>query len=147
MCTAASYLSRDFYFGRNFDYEISYNETIRITPRNYPLSFKTQDTIKSHYAFIGVTAGIDAYPLYYDATNEKGLSIAGLNFAGNAYYHEMDDEKTNIAPFEIIPWILSQCASVSEALELLKDMNVVNIAFSDQLPNSDLHWMIADRKS
>ena len=26
MCTAASYLSRDFYFGRNFDYEISYNE-------------------------------------------------------------------------------------------------------------------------
>ena len=59
----------------------------------------------------------------------------------------MDDEKTNIAPFEIIPWILSQCASVSEALELLKDMNVVNIAFSDQLPNSDLHWMIADRKS
>ena len=147
MCTAASYLSRDFYFGRNFDYEISYNETIRITPRNYPLSFKTQDTIESHYAFIGVTAGIDAYPLYYDATNEKGLSIAGLNFAGNAYYHEMDDEKTNIAPFEIIPWILSQCASVSEALELLKDMNVVNIAFSDQLPNSDLHWMIADRKS
>ena len=60
MCTAASYLSRDFYFGRNFDYEISYNETIRITPRNYPLSFKTQDTIESHYAFIGVTAGIDA---------------------------------------------------------------------------------------
>ena len=55
MCTAASYLSRDFYFGRNFDYEISYNETIRITPRNYPLSFKTQDTMESthiHYTMM-----------------------------------------------------------------------------------------------
>ena len=24
------------------------------------------------------------YPLYYDAINEKGLGMAGLNFVGNA---------------------------------------------------------------
>lgn len=28
----------------------------------------------------------DGYPLYYDAMNEKGLCMAGLNFVGNAAY-------------------------------------------------------------
>ncbi len=146
MCTAANYLSKDHYFGRNFDYEISYNEKVTITPRNYPLSFKKEETIESHYAFIGITAGIDVYPLYYDASNEKGLSIAGLNFADNAYYHEVDEEKINIAPFELIPYLLAKCANVDEALELLADMNIVDINFSDELPNSTLHWILSDRE-
>ena len=29
---------------------------------------------------------LDDYPLYYDAVNEKGLGMAGLNFVGNACY-------------------------------------------------------------
>lgn len=28
------------------------------------------------------------YPLYYEAVNEKGLGIAGLNFVGNAQYNK-----------------------------------------------------------
>ncbi len=31
------------------------------------------------------------YPLYYDAMNEKGLGMAGLNFVGNAAYAEPVD--------------------------------------------------------
>ncbi len=147
MCGAANYLSGDHYFGRNFDYEISYNERITVTPRNYPLKFRKIDTIENHYAFIGITAGIDEYPLYYDATNEKGLSIAGLNFEGNAYYADVDENKTNIATFELIPWILSQCVRVEDVKELLKDVNICNINFSSQLPASELHWIISDRNN
>ncbi len=33
------------------------------------------------------------YPLYYDAINEKGLGMAGLNFVGNAVYQELSNEK------------------------------------------------------
>ncbi|EOJ0486366.1 linear amide C-N hydrolase, partial [Campylobacter jejuni] len=40
MCTAITYVSKDHYFGRNFDYEISYNEVVTITPRNYKFSFR-----------------------------------------------------------------------------------------------------------
>jgi len=29
---------------------------------------------------IGMAYVVDDYPLFYDATNEKGLSIAGLKF-------------------------------------------------------------------
>ena len=145
MCTAANYLSKDHYFGRNFDYELSYNEKITITPRNYPLKFRVENTIENHYAFIGITAGIDVYPLYYDATNEKGLSVAGLNFSDFADYKKVDKSKVNVASFEFIPWILSQCSNVEEARKLLKNLNIVDIQFSDELPNSSLHWIISDR--
>ena len=90
MCTGINYNTKKHYFGRNFDYELSYHERVCITPRNYEFKFRMAKEIKSHYAIIGIAAGIDEYPLYYDACNEKGLAIAGLNFEGNAVY---SDEK------------------------------------------------------
>ena len=38
--------------------------------------------------------------------------MAGLNFVGNASYSDVQSEVDNIAQFEFIPWILSQCSSV-----------------------------------
>ena len=146
MCTATNYITDNHYFGRNFDYEISYNERVTITPRNYNFKFKKIDDIKSHYAIFGITAGVDEYPLYYDACNEKGLAIAGLNFAGNAVYREFKEDMINITPFEFIPFLLGKAESVSEALELLSNINLVNINFSDELPLSPLHWMLSDAK-
>ncbi len=96
---------------------------------------------------IGIAAGVAEYPLYYDAVNEKGLGIAGLNFPENAVYNEFQEGKENVTPFEFIPWILGQCATVEEAKALLAKVNLVKINFSEELPLSPLHWMIADKKS
>ena len=145
MCTASNYITESHYFGRNFDYEISYNERVTITPRNYEFKFRKIEDIKSHYAIIGIAAGIDGYPLYYDACNEKGLAIAGLNFEGNACYLEYDESMVNITPFELIPYVLGNASSVSEARKLLEDVNLVNINFAEELPLSPLHWMISDK--
>ncbi|WP_407393687.1 choloylglycine hydrolase [Methanobrevibacter sp.] len=144
MCTASNYLTDNHYFGRNFDYEISYNEQVIITPRNYEFIFRKIDDIKSHYAIIGIAAGIDEYPLYYDACNEKGLAIAGLNFSGNAVYQEYKEGMINVTPFELIPYILGCAGSVGEARKLLEEINLVNINFADELPLSPLHWMLSD---
>lgn len=144
MCTASNYITDNHYFGRNFDYEISYNERVTITPRNFKFEFRKIDAMESHYAIIGIAAGIDGYPLYYDACNEKGLAIAGLNFAGNAVYREVEEDMVNITPFELIPYLLGKAASVSEARELLAEINLVNINFADELPLSPLHWMMSD---
>ena len=146
MCTASNYITDDHYFGRNFDYEISYNERVTITPRNYKFEFRKIDDLESHYAIIGIAAGIDSYPLYYDACNEKGLAIAGLNFAGNAVYKEFDEDMVNVTPFELIPYLLGQASNVAEARKLLAEINLVNINFADELPLSPLHWMISDGK-
>ena len=144
MCTAATYKTKDFYFGRTLDYEFSYGDEVTITPRNYPLKFKKKETITNHYAMIGMAHVIDNYPLYYDAINEEGLGIAGLNFLGNADYKEEKIGKDNITQFEFIPWILSQCKTVKEAKNLIQKMNFLNIPFNDQLPLAQLHWIISD---
>ena len=85
MCTAATYQSKDFYMGRTLDYEFSYGEEIAVMPRNYPLAFRFDGKLEHHYAIIGM-AHMAGFPLYYDAVNEKGLGMAGLNFVGNAVY-------------------------------------------------------------
>lgn len=145
MCTAITYKKKDHYFGRNLDLEFSYKETVTITPRNYPFQFRCVSDMNSHYAIIGMAYVVENYPLYYDATNEKGLSMAGLNFPGNADYKEVVDGKDNISPFELIPWILGQCKELCEVKVLLQKMNLVKIDFSEELPLSPLHWMISDK--
>ncbi len=147
MCTAANYLTKCHYFGRNFDYEISYNERVCITPRNYPLIFREVGDIKTHQAIIGITAGIDEYPLYYDACNEKGLAMAGLNFPDYCDYKSLDESKINIASFEIIPYILSKANNIQDAKKLLENLNISDEKFSSKLPPSPLHWIISDRNT
>lgn len=144
MCTAITYKTKDFYFGRTLDYEYSYKEEITITPRNYKFYFKNESIITNHYAIIGMAYVAENYPLYYDAINEKGLGMAGLNFVGNAYYNESIQGKDNIAQFEFIPWILSQCSTANEARKLIQKINILNIPFSSQLPLAKLHWLISD---
>ncbi len=147
MCTAITYNTKDHYFGRNFDLEYSYKETVTITPRNYPFKFRKQKEIKKHYAMIGMAYVENNYPLYYDAINEKGLGMAGLNFPGNADYKEEKENMDNIAPFEFIPWVLSQCSNIEEAKQLLEKINIAKINYSENLPASPLHWIISDKNS
>ena len=145
MCTAATYRTKDHYFGRTLDYEVSYGEEVVVTPRNFPFHFRHMGGLSSHYAIIGMATVAGEYPLYYDATNEKGLSMAGLNFPGNADYKPLAEGKDNVATFELIPWLLGQCATVEEAKAYLARMNLANTPFGPQFPVSPLHWIIADR--
>ena len=146
MCTAATYKTKDFYFGRTLDYDFSYEEEVTVTPRNYPFHFVEEGSRNVHYALIGMAYVMEDYPLYYDAVNEKGLGMAGLNFVGNAAFWDKVDGKDNIAQFEIIPWVLCQCATVREARTLVERMNLLNVSFHDKLSLAQLHWLISDRE-
>lgn len=145
MCTAVNYTAKDHYFGRNLDLEFSYNETVTVTPRNFPFVFRKVPELKTHHAIIGIATVAEGYPLYYDATNEKGLSMAGLNFPDNADYKPELQGRINVTPFEFIPWILGQFESVDEVKGALKNMSLINISFSEEFPLSPLHWIISDR--
>ena len=145
MCTAATYKTKDFYFGRTLDYDFSYGDEITVTTRNFPFSFRHMDSCKTHYAMIGMAHIANGYPLYYDAVNEKGLCMAGHNFVGNAAYADLSEGRDNVAQFEFIPWILGKCASVAQARSALSNMNLVGTDFSSALPSAQLHWLIADK--
>ncbi len=146
MCTAAVLQGRDFYFGRNLDLDCSYHEEIVVTPRKYPFRFRRAREIASHYAMIGMAYVAEDYPLYYEAVNEAGLSMAGLNFPGNADYKPLVEGADNISPFEFIPWILSQCATLDQAREKLERLNLVSIPFNGELPLATLHWIISGKE-
>ena len=144
MCTAATYCNGDFYFGRNLDYEFSYGEHVTITPRNYPIRLHG-GALDRHYAMIGMAHIQDDYPLYYDAVNEKGLCIAGLNFVGNAVYPPVTQGVASVPQYALIPWLLGTCATVAEAHNALARVVVDNTPFAPELPCAQLHWLVADR--
>lgn len=141
MCTA---IFDNGFFGRTLDLECSYGESVVITPRGYRFKYLYENDTGDN-AIIGVAHIENGVPLYYDAMNENGLCIAGLNFPKYAVYQPHIEGKINIASFELIPFILRNCDSVKDAIEILKDINITNDSFSENLPASPLHWMIADK--
>ena len=145
MCTAATLTTSDHYFGRNLDLEVSFGEGVTITPRNFEFEFRRAAPLTTHHAIIGMATISDGYPLYYDATNEHGLSMAGLNFPENAVYFPEVGDARNITPFEFIPWILGQCESIDDVKGALDGLSLLDVSFSEQFPLSPLHWIIADR--
>ncbi len=151
MCTAAACTAGDLYFGRTLDYDCAYGEEIVVTPRGYALELGGPAPLKSRWAMIGMahvaaqTPGGPAWPLYYEAANEKGLCIAGLNLAASAAYAAPLPGRENIAPWQLIPWLLGQCASLAEARGPLARLNLIDAPFSPALPTARLHWLIADK--
>ena len=146
MCTAIHLIKNGHYFGRNLDLEYHYNEAITVTPRNFDFKFKAPFLNNERYAIIGMVTTVDGYPLYYDAANEMGLSIAGLNFPNNAFYNKSKPDALNVSPFELIPYLLSQCANINEALKSLEGINLENRNFNEKYPLTPLHWMLADKE-
>ena len=142
MCTA---ISPNGFFGRNLDREYGFQQQVVITPRNLPLIFRKAQTIHIPHAYIGMATVDHGFPLYFDGLNEQGLCIAALDFPQNAYYPQPDEGITNIAPFEFIPWILSQCGTVDEVTDLMKKTQISDISYSASFPQSPLHWLVADK--
>ena len=147
MCTALTYKTENFYFGRTLDHDFSYGQTVTVTPRRYVLNFRDERAFQKHYAIIGMAYVADGYPLYFDAVNEKGLGVAALKFVGSAHYNGCISGKTNISYFEFITWVLGQFSSVSALRSELSNTNITSVPFSKRLPVAKLHWLVADREN
>lgn len=143
MCTAISYRSNKFYFGRTLDHDESYEEEVTVIPRHFPLPHLSRPA--DHYAIVGMAHIVNNYPLLYDGVNEKGLAMAGLNFVGFSHYSAPGDDANNIPAYAFISSILGACASVVEVKSFLENIRITNENYSDDLPSPHLHWIIADK--
>lgn len=141
MCTAIVYKDKDTYLGRNLDLHFHYSESVTITPRNFPFPWD------SGYAIIGIATIQKDYPLYYDAVNEMGLAMAGLNFPGICYYPPQCKNKDCIAPYEFIPWVLSRFSCAKEAVQAIRRIRLADIPFSPEFPPTPLHFILCDKES
>ncbi len=147
MCTVIAMQGEHFYFGRNMDIDVHFGEQIVALPRKVKFDFRMTEPSCMHHSILGMASVMDETALFADACNEKGLCMAGLNFSINAYYEPTPRAgKLNLAPFELIPWVLGRCATVQQAREALADLCLVDIRFRQDIPNAPLHWIIADAK-
>ena len=144
MCTAFSWQGR--YFGRNLDLEYHYREAVVTLGRRFVLPFRHLPAMGEHYAIIGIATVEEGYPLFYDAMNEHGLCVAALHFVKNAYYQKESTGKTPLAPYELIPYLLSRCRTVEEAARELMGISLVATPFSEKLPLSELHFLLSDKE-
>lgn len=78
---------------------------------------------------------------------KKALEWQDLTLLATQNIKEVEQGRENVAQFEFIPWILSQCSSVEEAKEKLGRMNLVGTTFNEYFPAAQLHWLIADKES
>ncbi len=146
MCTAISICNKKHYFGRNLDYEHTFGEKVVITPKTYRFMFRNGGEVSQHSAIIGMALPYRNYPLYFDAMNEYGLAMAGLNFPLYAQYNKLKKDKENLASFELIPWILCNCKTVRDTEKQLKHINITNEAFDEMMQPTPLHWIVADQE-
>ncbi|MBP3666462.1 MAG: linear amide C-N hydrolase [Clostridia bacterium] len=152
MCTSLTLPTPDGtnLFGRTLDLDTHFGEAPTLTPRRYPFSFADCYPHTHHYALLGMAAVKDSptvsgYPLYAEAMNEKGLCMAGLRFAESAVYAPRPEAGyVNLAPWELIPYLLGTCATVDEAKASLGQICLVDKPFSDTVGTAPLHWYIAD---
>ena len=128
------------------DVEYDLNESVIIVPRNYKIKYKKERENDRHFAFIGMGTIIDNNPFFFDATNEHGLSIALLNFKENAKYYNLRKNKINVAPYELLLYLLSICKDIKDVKENMKKINIINEPYSDDLPLAEVHYMIADKR-
>lgn len=149
MCTALTLKTKEGYhlFGRNMDIEYSFNQQVVLVPRNYKYkNVVTSSTESIKYAMIGMGTIIDGHPAFAEALNEKGLTCAGLNFPGYAYWEEeIIEGKTNIPPYDIILWILANFESVEQLKPALENINIVKKPLNESTPLPTLHWIVSDK--
>ncbi len=147
MCTCLAMQGKGLLFGRNMDIEYSFGERVVLRPRGFRQEYKRAERCEKAYAMVGMAALESGVPLYAEACNEKGLCMASLNFPGNAYYFPSGKNgEIELAPYELIPFILERCETVLQAEMLLKKVCVVAVPFREGLPLAPLHWMIADER-
>lgn len=149
MCTAVRFTDTAgrMFWGRNYDWNVTYGEKPVVMPKGFTVKSHFGDDYEAAHAAIGMAVEYNGYPLFFNAGNDAGLAVGGLNFAGYAQFAPGPVQgKTNIAAYEVPTWIAANFTTVDEAEAALADAVIVDAPISSEMPVASLHWHIADAK-
>ena len=149
MCTTIELNTNESsrFFGRNMDIEFEFDAKIVLVQRGFSSKHHLNHiAFTSKYAVLGTATIIENYPLFADGFNETGLVCAALNFPYYCEYSAPSQTKENNVPvYDVLLWILSSFSRVSEVKEAFIQKKIVDIPFSDTIPNTTLHWCVHDQ--
>lgn len=148
MCTSVTFLSEtgDNFLARTMDFGFELKGRPVVIPRNqtFPSDVKGSE-YHTKYSFVGTGRNLDNYILV-DGVNEKGLSAAALYFSGEAQFaKESKEGEINIAPHEVLNWILGNADSCDDLSNLLATLNIVSAPVKLMGFSVPLHWIITDQ--
>ncbi|KRK98881.1 Choloylglycine hydrolase [Secundilactobacillus odoratitofui DSM 19909 = JCM 15043] len=147
MCTSVTFLSTtgDHFLARTMDFAFELDGRPVVIPRHQTFTNDPEDSYTTTYSFVGAGRNFGHYILV-DGVNEHGLSAAALYFSGEASYAPAPvDGKVNLAPHEVLNWLLgnnTDCADLGSKIDTLNIFNKSNRLLKLVVP---LHWIIADK--
>lgn len=123
---------------------------LAVWPRNIKKTSYTPDgknglTWTTRYGVVGATTVMDEF--ITEGINEKGLSAGIFFFShyGSLAPYNPNKAKKSVSDAELVPWILTNFATVDEVLKHLKKIDIIPIAKPDKKGNYNTgHWRIAD---
>lgn len=148
-CTRVSYFGNDslIVIGRSLDWKTPIPTNIYV----YPAGLSKQGSSDPN-GVCWISRYGAVYAVGYDGgvtegMNEKGLCINGLFCKGTVYNRPEDAGKPKISMAMFVAWMLDNCATTVEAVELVKDHAFeIEGATFDGGTASTLHWGITDAK-
>ena len=146
MCTSITYQMTDGtnFLARTMDFGFELEGLPTIFPRNYAFSLDLGGEMTNRYGYVGTGRKLDKY-IFADGMNECGLAIAELYFPHEAKYEEKKAaDKINLAPHELISWVLGEIGSVSELKERINEVNLVTVENSLLEIVLPLHYIVTD---
>lgn len=146
MCTSLTFnaTNQHHYLARTMDFAFELDAVPVVIPRNYQLNFELAPAIKTTYGFVGSGKKLTEY-MVADGVNEKGLAMAELYFLHEAVYSATPvSDKLNLAPQELIMWILGNIASIAELRAKLETLNLVQRALPMLNTVVPLHYIVTD---
>lgn len=148
MCTGIFTKTKDgtYLLSRTMDFALPLEPSPLFIPRDFAWQTAIeQKSFKTTFGFIGAGRLLGETYFVADGVNEKGLSVAELYLPGEVYYAEQPtSSKVNVAPHELILWLLGTCATIDDVEAQLSNLRLVSARIPELDIVTPLHWILTD---
>jgi len=148
MCTSLTLMTTNQIntLARTMDFAFALDPQLIFVPRQLPIVSEVDQTARPvKYAMMGIGRNLGSY-LFADGLNEAGLACASLYFPGYATYSEaISPDYINLAPHEIVGWLLTNFATLEEVKAAIPKLNIVSTPLKMMNVITPLHWIITDK--
>ncbi|WP_412989418.1 choloylglycine hydrolase family protein [Pediococcus siamensis] len=148
MCTSVMYQNKmgQWFLARTMDFSFELGGRPVVIPRNFHFKSDAETNgFDTKLGFTGAGRDLNGYILV-DGVNEAGVGAATLYFDGLAKFADAPvADKLNLAPHEVVNWILGNVDSVADLKQKIASLNIVaveNALFKIVVP---LHWIVSDK--
>lgn len=149
MCTSFTYedTTAHHYLARTLDFPTTTPWHPLFLPRQHPWQPAVLAPRTTTFAILGAGRQSATTPttLLADALNERGLAVAELAFPGGTHYAPRPVfGHLNLAPQDVITWLLGEHATVADVATDLAAVSVVAKKRDDDQYVQPFHWLLSD---